>query len=169
MIPTVKQVGSFQLHALGAFQVVRCCNNRRLTVYNNNINRQTICILAIWFTTTVDTINSSRFSSSSIRIIPALLLCPWTCTYLRDILSTRHRRPSIATPPGKADSRISSAATIIRTADFIRAYWRCVKRNQEMRLDPVAARKTTSFTNWRRCCLCRQPSRLSWTRRPSSD
>lgn len=102
VIPTVKQVGSFQLHALGAFQVVRCCNNRRLTVYNNNnINRQTICILPIWFTTTVDTINSSRFSSSSIRIIPALLLCPWTCTYLRDILSTRHRRPSIATPPGR--------------------------------------------------------------------
>lgn len=48
-------------------------------------------------------------------------------------------------------------------------YWRCVKRNQEMRLDPVGAKKTMNFTNWLRCCLFRRPLRLNWTRRPSLD
>ena len=84
------------------FREVRCCNNRRLTVYNSSI-RQTICtpIKPIWFIiihissiNSSSTINSSNNSSSNFNCNnntnPATIprFCPWTCTSLRDIRST---------------------------------------------------------------------------------
>ena len=103
---------------LGLPAIVRCCNNRHLTVYNNNIH-QTICtpIQTIWFTIIISLIititfinsnsssnhsnnnnnSSSTFNFSNIRINRTAVprFCPWTCTYLRDIRSTR--RPIAAT------------------------------------------------------------------------
>ena len=47
-------------------------------------------------------------------------------------------------------------------------FWRCGRRSRGMLRVRVAARKTTNSTNWPKCCRCRRPSRLSWTRHPSS-
>ena len=57
--------------------------------------------------------------------------------------------------------------TEINTLKFA-AFWRCARRNRATRRALAAARRTTSSTNWPRCCPFRRPSRHSWIKHPSS-